>query len=303
MRQRPPFTPRQAPHGCGQAGTSGGAARPNPGRLAAAALLLLALSACWSSRENTAPAAPASEAGHTAFNDKPAPIRLWADRALRAAVQALADSHEARTGQRVMLVWGDTADLRQRISQGQPADIFVAAGLSQPQQLACCGQWQPPARIAQDRLCLLTVPRLHVAPATALGAMLRADVRVGAYQPGEHPLGEAFWQLMDRADQLQSGAHAAITAKVILATDSQPLQQALLQGRIDAAVQGCLPAQADAAAGNLHVTPLPAALDTGLPYTLTWRLDAPPAARDLAQTLLAAPQARAQWRALGLQTP
>ena len=108
---------------------------------------------------------------------------------------------------------------------------------------------------------------------------------------------------MDRADQLQSGAHAAITAKVILATDSQPLQQALLQGRIDAAVQGCLPAQADAAAGNLHVTPLPAALDTGLPYTLTWRLDAPPAARDWAQTLLAAPQARAQWRALGLQTP
>ena len=86
-------------------------------------------------------------------------------------MQALADRHEARTGQRVMLVWGDTTDLRQRISQGQPADIFVAAGLSQPQQLACCGQWQPPARIAQDRLCLLTVPRLHVAPATALGAL------------------------------------------------------------------------------------------------------------------------------------
>ena len=200
------------------------------------------------------------------------------------------------------LTFGPSAALRQRISQGQEADVFVAAGSTQPQQLASGGQWQPPAVIAKDSLCLMTAPRLTVAPATALGALLRADVRVGAYQPGAEPLGDAFWQLVDRADQLQSGAHATLTAKVHVLSGGQPLREELMQGRIDAAVQGCIGAGADAASTALGITPLPAALDTGLPYTLTWRLKASEAARQLAQAMQS-PEAVQQWRALGLQTP
>jgi len=139
-------------------------------------------------------------------------------------------------------------------------------------------------------------------PAIKSGALLRADVRVGAYQPGAEPLGDAFWQLVDRADQLQSGAHATLTAKVHVLSGGQPLREELMQGRIDAAVQGCIGAGADAASTALGITPLPAALDTGLPYTLTWRLKASEAARQLAQAMQS-PEAAQQWRALGLQTP
>ena len=267
---------------------------------------LLALAACLPGCTPTRESAPSAgqDTGQAASGGAPAPgaIRLWADSALRPAVQAIASRHEARTGQPVALTFGPSAALRQRISQGQEADVFVAAGSTQPQQLASCGQWQPPAVIAKDSLCLMTAPRLTVAPATALGALLRADVRVGAYQPGAEPLGDAFWQLVDRADQLQSGAHATLTAKVHVLSGGQPLREELMQGRIDAAVQGCIGAGADAASTALGITPLPAALDTGLPYNLTWRLKASEAARQLAQAMQS-PEAAQQWRALGLQTP
>ena len=229
-------------------------------------------------------------------------IRLWADAALQPALQAIARQHEERAGQRVAFTFGPSAALRQRIAQGQEADIFIAAGFTQPQQLAAGGQWQLPAAIAKDNLCLMTAPGLAVAPATALGTLLRADVRVGAYQPGSEPLGDMFWQLANRADQLQSGAHATLVAKVRILSGEQTLQGELAQGRIDAAVQGCIGAGTDAAATRLTVTPLPPAFDIGMTYTLTWRLQAPEAAYQFAQTLQA-PETQRLWRATGLHEP
>ena len=90
---------------------------------------LLALAVCLPGCTPTRESAPSAgqDTGQAASGGAPAPgaIRLWADSALRPAVQAIASRHEARTGQPVALTFGPSAALRQRISQGQEADVFV----------------------------------------------------------------------------------------------------------------------------------------------------------------------------------
>ena len=85
-----------------------------------------------------------------------APVQVYAAGSLREAFTEIARDHEARTGQKVVLTFGASGLLRERIEKGEPAQVFASADTDHPQRLAARGGWQAPVVFTRNALCALT---------------------------------------------------------------------------------------------------------------------------------------------------
>ena len=242
-----------------------------------------------------------------------APVQVYAAGSLREAFTEIARQHEARTGQRVALTFGASGLLRERIEQGEPAQVFASADTDHPRRLAARGGWQAPTVFTRNALCALTSEQIHATPETLLPTLLRADVRVGTSTPGADPSGDYAWALFRQADAVQPGAYAQLDAKALKLTggaDSPkpPAGQGTYawvmdQRQADVFLTYCTNAvAAQAAVPRLRVVQLPATLQVGAAYGLTVRAGAPASAAAFAQTLLQ-PPAQAVLQRLGFGSP
>ena len=76
-----------------------------------------------------------------------APLKVYAAGSLREAMTAVAQLHEAQTGDRVGLTFGASGLLRERIERGEAAQVFASADTQHPATLAAADvRWQPPTR-------------------------------------------------------------------------------------------------------------------------------------------------------------
>jgi molybdate transport system substrate-binding protein len=138
------------------------------------------------------------------------PVQVYAAGSLREVFTAIASEHEARTGQKIVLTFGASGLLRERIEKGEPAQVFASADTDHPRRLAEQGGWQPPVVFTRNALCALTSDKLAATPATLLATMLQPSVRVGISTPKADPAGDYAWALFGKADALQSGATARL---------------------------------------------------------------------------------------------
>ncbi len=260
-----------------------------------AALLCVALSACAPMTRSDAPSAE--------------PVRVYAAGSLREALTAIARDHEARTGQKVALTFGASGLLRERIEQGERAEVFASADTDHPQRLARAGAWQAPVVFTRNQLCALTSDRVSTTPATLLATLLDRQVRVGTSTPQADPSGDYAWALFRRADALQPGAYATLDAKALKLTGGATSPQApagrgtyawlMDEGRADVFLTYCTNAVASQKeVPRLKVVQLPPALQVGADYGLGLRRDARPAAQAFARALREAP-AQQVLRGLG----
>lgn len=265
----------------------------------AAAVLVAALAAC-----SAVPRAPVADA---------APVQVYAAGSLREAFTEIARDHEARTGQKVALTFGASGLLRERIEQGEPAQVFASADTDHPQRLAASGGWQAPAVFTRNALCALTSEQIGATPDTLLAVMLRSDVRVGTSTPKADPSGDYAWALFRRADAVQPGAYAQLDAKALKLTGgaNSPKPPAgrgtyawvMDQGQADVFLTYCTNAvAAQAEVPRLQVVRLPPSLQVGAAYGMVVRADAPPAAHAFAMALLQ-PAAQAVLQRLGFGRP
>lgn len=118
------------------------------------------------------------------------PVQVYAAGSLREALGAIARDHEARTGQKVVLTFGPSGVLRQRIEQGAPAQVLASADTDHPQRLAQTGAWQAPVVFVRNQLCALTSDKISVTPDSLLATLLKPDVRVGTSTPKADPGGD-----------------------------------------------------------------------------------------------------------------
>ena len=274
-------------------------AYPTPVATAVAAAVLT-LSAC-----STAPTkAPVADA---------APVQVYAAGSLREAFTEIARDHEARTGQKLALTFGASGLLRERIENGEPAQVFASADTDHPQRLAARGGWQAPVVFTRNALCAITSEQISATPDTLLATLLRRDVRVGTSTPKADPSGDYAWALFRQADTLQPGAYAQLDAKALKLTGgaSSPKPPAgrgtyawvMEQRQADVFLTYCTNAvAAQAELPRLRVVQLPPALQVGAAYGLTVRADAPAAAQAFAQALRQ-PAAQAVLRRLGFGQP
>ena len=244
---------------------------------------------------------------------KDSPVQVYAAGSLRGALTAIARDYEASTGQKIVLTFGASGLLRERIEKGEAAQVFASADNEHPQRLALQGGWQPSTVFVRNTLCALTSDKINATPASLLTTLLRPDVRLGASTPKADPSGDYAWTLFEKANALQPGAFSTLSTKaqkLVGAVDSPkpPDDRSTYgwimdQGQVDVFLTYCTNAvAAQAEVPRLSVVQLPPDLQVGAAYGMTVRQPAPPAAAAFAQALLA-PAAQAVFRRFGFGQP
>ena len=241
------------------------------------------------------------------------PVQVYAAGSLREVFTAIASEHEARTGQKIVLTFGASGLLRERIEKGEPAQVFASADTDHPRRLAEQGGWQPPVVFTRNALCALTSDKLAATPATLLATMLQPSVRVGISTPKADPAGDYAWALFGKADALQSGATARLRSKALQLTGGADSPKpppgrgtyawVMDQSQADVFLTYCTNAvSAQKEVPRLRIVEIPPELQVGAAYGVTVRIGAPQTADAFLRALLA-PPAQAVFNRFGFRQP
>lgn len=234
---------------------------------------------------------------------------VYAAGSLREALTAIAAEYARHGACRPGLTFGAAGLLRERIEQGEPAQIYVSADLAGPQRLAACGGWQPPQVLARNSLCALVAPHLDVRSDTLLATLLHPGVRVGTSTPQADPSGDYAWALFRQAEAVQAGAYAVLDAKALRLTGAASTPRPpsgrgtyawiMAQGWADVFLTyrtNAVAAQREVP--GLKIVSLPPALQVEVVYGLTVHQHASAAAHDFVRHLLSG-GVQARLRELG----
>ncbi|MEO7547942.1 MAG: molybdate ABC transporter substrate-binding protein [Ramlibacter sp.] len=240
-------------------------------------------------------------------------IQLYAAGSLREALTEVAAQFEKETGRKVVLTFGASGLLRERIEKGEPAQVFASADTDHPLRLARGGGWQAPVVFTRNALCALTQPALDATPATLLETMLRPAVRVGTSTPRADPSGDYAWALFQRADAVKPGAFAALDAKALKLTGGPDSPKpppgrntyawVMEEGQADLFLTYCTGAVAtQRELPRLKVVQVPPELQVGASYGITVREGTDPNAAKLAHYIASEP-GQAVLRRYGFGAP
>lgn len=226
------------------------------------------------------------------------PVRLYAAGSLKAVMQDISAAYQQARGTAVQGEFGPSGLLRQRIAEGEAADVFASANMAHPRALHEAGKAGPVRMFARNRLCALTSPKVNVTSATLLERMLDPQLKLGMSTPKADPSGDYAMALYEKAEALRPGAAKALSDKALRLTggpDSPPPPKdrsvygmLVEQGKADIFLTYCtnaLLAQKEVSA--LHIVQVPEALAVGADYGLTVVNDRAPA-RDFADYILSA---------------
>lgn len=143
------------------------------------------------------------------------PVRLFAAGSLRAVMTELAAGFGPPA---IEATFGASGLLRDRLSQGEPADVFASANLEHPASLQKQGRAGPVARFARNNLCVLAREGLSLSPGNVLERMLDPALKLGTSTPKADPSGDYAWLLFERAERVRPGSFAALDRKALKLT-------------------------------------------------------------------------------------
>jgi ABC-type molybdate transport system substrate-binding protein len=228
-----------------------------------------------------------------------ADVVVYAAGSLRVPLTEVAREFERATGNTVTLTFGASGLLRDRINSGERVDVFASANMEHPQSLAALG-WTPKVeRFARNKMCLLAAPNIELTTETALVTMLNPRVKVGTSTPKADPSGDYAWEVFRKANRVEAGAFATLSAKARQLTggpqsppppsDRNVYGSLVANGDADIFLTYCTNAeQARQEMPAMRVIKLPAALGVGADYGVAVRHDASMPARDFAAYLRSA---------------
>ena len=145
-------------------------------------------------------------------------IRVFAAGSLRAAFGELAAVFEAGRGVPVELVFGPSGLLRDRLLNGEAADVFASANMEHPRALAANGIAGPVRCFAHNCLCALAAPGLRISSETLVERLLDPAIRLGTSTPKVDPSGDYAFEFFARAEGRYPGAQARLVAKAMTIT-------------------------------------------------------------------------------------
>lgn len=141
------------------------------------------------------------------------PVRVYAAGSLRAVMGEIALAFTNDAAERPRFEFGASGLLRDRLVQGERADVFASANLDHPGTLVRGGLAKVVLPFARNRLCALASPRIAATPNTLLDALLDPANRLGTSTPRADPSGDYAWQLFDKAEALRPGAREILVGK------------------------------------------------------------------------------------------
>ena len=228
-------------------------------------------------------------------------LAVFAAGSLRAPLTEIAQAYEARqAGLRIVLTFGASGLLKDRIQAGERADVFASANMEHPQALAAAGKASAVQRFARNALCALAGPTVAVTSDSLVDRLLDPAVKVGTSTPKADPSGDYAWLMFEQIEQRgRAGAFKALTAKALQLTggpNSPPppagrsVYAALVgDGKADIFITYCTNAKAAAREQpGLQVIAVPDSINVSADYGVTRTTAAVPAAADFVEFLLGA---------------
>lgn len=225
------------------------------------------------------------------------PVRLYAAGSLKAAMADIAAAFQRESGIAVTATLGASGLLRDRIANGEKAEVFASANMAHPQSLAKAGRAGAVRAFALNQLCALAGPKVAVTPATLLERMLDPAIKLGTSTPKADPSGDYAWDLFEKAEEARTGAQKALEAKARQLTggpnsppppkDRNVYGVIVEKGEADIFLTYCTNAvRAKKEVPSLQIVTIPAALAVGAEYGLTVVHGARPEAERFAAFIL-----------------
>jgi molybdate transport system substrate-binding protein len=198
----------------------------------------------------------------------PQHVSLYAAGSLHEAMTDIAKAFTQSTGIVVDQTYGSSGLLRQRIENGEVADVFASADTASPEQLAREGKSGPVTVFTRNRTCLAVKSNLAVDRSVTV-IMLDPAVRLITSTPKADPAGDYAEAIFAKVDARKPPPGADIGIYLLLT--------AYCSGFVATIAQS-----ADA----LKSMPMPAHLAVSANYGLTVRAGAPAAAATLRAFIL-----------------
>jgi len=225
------------------------------------------------------------------------PVRLYAAGSLKTAMTDIAAAFQRESGIAVFGTFGASGLLRDRITEGETAEVFASANMAHPQSLANAGRAGEVRAFALNQLCALAGPKVDVTSATLLDRMLDPRIKLGTSTPKADPSGDYAWNLFEKAEEVRTGAQKALEAKALKLTggpNSPPPPKhrnvyglIVEKGEADIFLTYCTNAVlAKKEVPSLQIVTIPAALVVGAEYGLTVVKGARPEAERFAAFIL-----------------
>lgn len=241
------------------------------------------------------------------------PVQVFAAGSLRAPLTAIADAFSRATGTKVILTFGASGLLRDRIAGGERADVFASANMEHPEALVQKGWASAVQPFARNEMCVLAAAAVPVTAESALATLLDPRWKLGTSTPKADPSGDYAWDVFQRAESLQKGAYATLDAKARKLTggpqsppppaDRSVYAALVAGGEADVFLTYCTNArQAEREVPGLRSVALPEALRVGATYGVAARRDAPAAATAFV-AYLRSPAGQQQLAAVGFASP
>ena len=227
------------------------------------------------------------------------PVKIYAAGSLSAVLPELITASGLPASSVAAPIFGPAGLLRQRIENGEVADLYLSADLAQPEHVAAARGGGPVVPFARNRTCAVGAGSLGLTASNLLDRMLDPAVHIGTSTPGADPGGDYAQAVFARAERLHRGAQAVLQAKaqamfggpnsMVPADGHSPGGAALLDHRADVLIYYCSSAAPilTEVPGTVSI-PLPPALEPGPVYGLTVLGSNPDAAR-LALFILSGP--------------
>jgi molybdate transport system substrate-binding protein len=140
-------------------------------------------------------------------------LHIIAAGSLTAAFTDLIRVFNAPPGSLAPPVFGPSGVLRERIEQGEPADVFASADMANPEKFAAERPRVSVTPFVGNTLCVQGWQRLALTPGNLLDRMLDPKLVLGTSTPHADPAGDYAWASFDRADKIRPGAGAVLKAK------------------------------------------------------------------------------------------
>jgi molybdenum ABC transporter molybdate-binding protein len=229
----------------------------------------------------------------------PVHIAVWSSPSLRRPLSEAARAFTERTGTIVDLSFGAGGKLRERLENGEPADVFISGDVDDARRLHDGGKFGPVTIPTSTAMCLLVKSSLAGTRPVA-DLMLDPAVRVVTgivSPPHSDPSGDYAEQIFAKIDKLRPGSLALLDAKALrypspalsvpAGADVQ-IYLLVTSNQADASVLYCASLDALTAADptQLRALSMPPELAVQADFGLTVRVGAPPQA-DAFRTFLA----------------
>jgi len=160
-----------------------------------------------------------------ALAQKPAPVSIFSAGSLRGVVADLSREAGENLGIRVEASFGGSGLMRERIENGEGADLLLSADLNSPRKLEARHRTTVPViAFARNRMCFVSRRSEGITPGNLIDRLLAPETRIKTSTPVADPSGDYAWSIFDHIDVARPGSGALLKqkAQAMMSVSAEP---------------------------------------------------------------------------------